>query len=161
MSEMQPPTPGQHFEPKINHLGITMPRGSLDEEGRREILDFYGEVFGWTHYENPEDKNDPLVLLTTVFGQFVYLMEGDQPMQGDAMDHFGFMVSSEEELDETLERAKRYQEKDDRVRIIDKQESPQPSRYGPATLVNTYIGYKLPLMVELQFIRIEDEAATS
>ncbi len=35
------------FSPRLNHVAMTMSPDSLDERGRAEIKDFYGDVFGW------------------------------------------------------------------------------------------------------------------
>ena len=70
-------------------------------------------------------------------------------MHTPPLDHFGLMVTNLDDLHATVERAKRYAEKDDRVRIIDvHQRDPQ----GGYRLTNAYIGYLLPLMVELQHL---------
>jgi hypothetical protein len=55
-------------------------------------------------------------------------------------------VATEEELDVFLDRAKAYKEKDDRVRIIDKAVEKHPG----VSLTSCYVGYLLPLMVEVQ-----------
>ena len=33
---------------RLNHMELTFPRGTLDVAFRKEVDDFYGEVFGWT-----------------------------------------------------------------------------------------------------------------
>lgn len=33
--------------PRFNHVAMSVPADLLDERGRREICDFYDEVFGW------------------------------------------------------------------------------------------------------------------
>ena len=33
---------------RFNHMELTLPLGSLTEEHRRDIDDFYGSVFGWS-----------------------------------------------------------------------------------------------------------------
>lgn len=40
--------------PALNHVAITMMPELLDEAGRAELVDFYGEVFGWTEGELDE-----------------------------------------------------------------------------------------------------------
>ena len=40
------------YLPRLNHVAFTMDRALLDDAGRAEILDFYGEVFGWTEGDN-------------------------------------------------------------------------------------------------------------
>lgn len=34
--------------PRFNHVALSVAPDLLDDSGRGEILDFYGEVFGWT-----------------------------------------------------------------------------------------------------------------
>ena len=52
--------------------------------------------------------------------QFVFLIADDPPMTCPRLDHFGFSVGAEAELDDILARAKACQARDDRVDIIDK-----------------------------------------
>lgn len=138
--------------PALNHVAITMAPDLLDDAGRAELLDFYGEVFGWTEGDNSGESGNPLILLTGVFGHFIYLLPGQPALTAPGMDHFGLMVETEEELDDILNRARRRAEDDDRVRIIDKDSR---TTHGPThdyTLTNCYIGFQMPLMVELQHI---------
>ena len=135
--------------PWLNHVAISMPPGSLDDAGRSEIESFYGEVFGWWRAPTDEPGN-PLVLATGAPGQFVYLHASEPGMVTSELDHFGLQVETIDELDEILARARACKTCDDRVRIVDKNSSSNPSQWGPVTLTNCYIGYLLPLMVELQ-----------
>jgi hypothetical protein len=128
----------------------------LDEQGRADILSFYGEVFGWTEGDNTGEEGNPLILYTGAFAQFVYLLPGDlttgEHMVTPALDHFGLQVPTLEALEATLGRAKAYAARDERVRIID---LATRTTHGPThdyTLTNAYIGFLLPLMVELQHL---------
>jgi len=138
--------------PTLNHIAITMDPALLDDAGRAEILDFYGDVFGWTEGDNSTETGNPLILLTGVFGHFVYLLPGDSPLQAPAMDHVGLMVETEDELDAILGRARSRADTDDRVRIIDKSSRTTHGPTHPYTLTNCYIGFLMPLLVELQHI---------
>lgn len=144
--------------PTLNHIAMTMDPALLDDTGRAELLDFYGEVFGWTEGDNSGERGNPLILLTGVFGQFIYLLPGDPALDAPAMDHFGMMVETEQELDEILARAEARAERDERVRIIPK--GTQITR-GPThdyTLTNCYIGFGMPMLVELQHITRHEHA---
>jgi hypothetical protein len=139
--------------PRLNHVAMSMDPAVLDEQGRADVLAFYGEVFGWTEGDNTGETGNPLILMTGAFGEFVYLLPGDpetgEHMVTPSLDHFGYMVKSLDELRAIIGRAKAYADKDDRVRIIDvHQRAPQ----GGYRLTNAYIGYLLPLMVELQHL---------
>jgi hypothetical protein len=63
------------------------------------------------------------------------------------MDHWGIQVDTEEELDEILRRAKAFQEKDPRVHIVDK----HTDDYTNLAITATYIGYLLPMTIEIQW----------
>ena len=52
------------------------------------ILDFYGDVFGWTEGDNTGEEGNPLILYTGAFGQFVYLLPGRPAATAPALDHF-------------------------------------------------------------------------
>ncbi len=60
------------------------------------------------------------------------------------------------ELEELLDRARRYGHHDDRVRIIDTSER---ITHGPThdyVLTSAYIGFLMPLMVELQHLQRQE-----
>jgi hypothetical protein len=138
--------------PTLNHVAITMDPSVLDEHGRAEILDFYGEVFGWNEGDNSGEKGNPLILVTGVFGQFVYLLPADPPLTAPPLDHFGLLVPTLDDLHGILERAKTRAARDERVRIIDVDTRTTHGPQHDYTLTNAYIGFLLPLLVELQHI---------
>jgi hypothetical protein len=146
--------------PTLNHVAITMDPALLDDAGRAELLDFYGDVFGWTEGDNTGEAGNPLILYTGVFAQFVYLLPGDPYLHAPAMDHFGVQVSSLEQLHSIVDKAKARQATDERVTIIDVHAR---TTHGPThdyVLTSAYIGFVLPLLVELQHLeRREREAA--
>lgn len=143
---------------RINHVAMSVPAEWLDEARRDEIVDFYHEVFGWTRARSGEASN-PLLLATQEWGDFIYIYPSpDDYMKTPRLDHFGLRVATMQELDDTLERAKKRAASDDRVSIIDKKSTTQESSYGPVTLTNCYVGFLLPLMVELQHIELEGAA---
>src|SRR6478609_4525944 len=84
--------------PTLNHVAITMDPALLDDAGRAELLDFYGDVFGWTEGDNTGEAGNPLILYTGAFGQFVYLLPGDPPLTAPPLDHFGLQVETLDEV---------------------------------------------------------------
>ena len=103
--------------------------------------------------DNSTEQGDPLILYTGELRQYLYLLPaiGRVP-PGPRLDHFGLEVSSIDDLVAIVDRAKAYQKQDDRVTIIDLDEM---ITHGPAsdfTLTNAYIGFLIPLMIELQHI---------
>jgi hypothetical protein len=146
--------------PVLNHVALSLDPAVLDERGRAEILDFYGEVFGWTEGDNSGESGNPLILYTGVFAQFIYLLPAEPFVVAPALDHFGLQVDTTEELEAIVERARKRQAGDDRVRIIDVARRTTPGPTQDFVLTSAYIGFLLPLMVELQHIEAVERAAS-
>ena len=144
------------FAPRLNHVAISMDPARLDDRGRAEILDFYGDVFGWTEGDNTGEVGDPLIMYTGAFGQFVYLLPGDPYLRAPAMDHFGVQVATLSQLEAIVERAKRRQATDDRVTLIDIHSRTTPGPTHDYTLTSAYIGFAMPLLVELQHLERQE-----
>ena len=142
----------EHFRPRLNHVAISVEPSVLDARGRTDLLAFYGEVFGWTEGDNTGELGDPLILYTGAFGQFIYLLAATPAMQAPPLDHFGLQVSSLTELDEIVARARRFAERDNRVRVIERSSRTTHGATDDYTLTSAYIGYVLPLMIELQHL---------
>lgn len=150
------------IQARINHVAMTMPESVLDETARSDILRFYNEVFGWVRYMSDGEPGNPLIMRMAEPTQFVYVLSETEGMTAPPLDHFGVEVAEEEDLDTALERARMFAEKDSRVRIIEKKvtrypvdPSMAPEMAGSTLdLVNCYIGYLLPLMVEIQHFRL-------
>ena len=132
--------------PRFNHVAMTVASELLGPEGRKQILDFYGEVFGWTEMPSLSRDGELLVLRCYSNEQFVFLTGGEKLMQSGGMDHFGMSVSKVEELDGMLERARKYKERDAEVQIVEK----RTEDHKAVVLHNFYVRYKLPLMIEVQ-----------
>ncbi len=141
------------FKPRLNHVAISVDAAVLDESGRAALIDFYSEVFGWSEGDNSTESGNPLILYTGSLRQFLYLLPAEENyLVAPRLDHFGLEVASAEELDEIMERARAYQRKDARVTII---ETSSMRTHGPTddyTLTNGYIGFLIPLMIEIQYI---------
>jgi hypothetical protein len=145
----------------FNHIGITLAPEVLDDAGRAEILDFYGDVFGWTEGDASEEPGDPLILYTGSFGQFVFLIPGEPALSAPQLDHVGLHVEAMEDFDRILAAAKIRAETDERVRIIDKHSRITHGSTADYTLTSCYIAFVLPLMFELQhLVRHDREPST-
>ncbi len=147
------------FRPRLNHVAVTVDPEVMDAAGRATLLDFFGHVFGWTEGDNTGEIGNPLIMYTGAPMEFLYLLPGDPYLTAPSLDHFGLEVASAEELLDIVGRAKAYREKDPRVEIVDVKER---VTHGPAadyTLTSAYIGFLLPLMIELQHIEQRSVAA--
>jgi hypothetical protein len=138
--------------PTLNHVAITMDAALLDDRGRAELLDFYGDVFGWIEGDNTGEVGNPLILYTGAFGQFVYLLPGDPYLRAPAMDHFGVQVASLDQLQAIVDKAKARQASDERVTLIDVHARTTQGPTADYVLTSAYIGFVMPLLVELQHL---------
>ena len=139
--------------PLINHIAISVDGSVLDAAGRRALLDFFGEVFGWVEGDNRTESGNPLILYTGRSRQYLYLLPAaDDYLRAPRLDHFGLEVSTLEELAAIVDRAKAYRAKDDRVTIIDIDERVTHGTASDFTLTNAYIGFLIPLQIELQHL---------
>ena len=139
--------------PLINHIAISVDGSVLDAAGRRALLDFFGEVFGWVEGDNSTEQGNPLILYTGRSRQYLYLLPAaDDYLRAPRLDHFGLEVASLEELSAIVDRAKAYRAKDGRVTIIDIDERVTHGTASDFTLTNAYIGFLIPLQIELQHL---------
>jgi hypothetical protein len=134
-------------KPRFNHVAMSVPADLLGEVGRKELCDFYGEVFGWVELPTETVDRQKLVFGVHDVEQFVFLIADDPPMACPRLDHFGLSVGTEAELDAVLAKAKAYRERDDRVDIIDK----RTDDHGMLAITSIYVRYLLPMMVEIQY----------
>ncbi|MFN8036698.1 MAG: hypothetical protein U0V73_12260 [Acidimicrobiia bacterium] len=132
--------------PRLNHVAMSVPADLLDAKGRAEILDFYGDVFGFEEHPSETVDRTKLVLRVHSHEQFVFLHADDNPMGCPRLDHFGMSVATMDELDDMLARAKARQARDPRVDIIDR----NTDDFGMLALTAFYVGFLLPMMVEVQ-----------
>ena len=138
--------------PTLNHVAISMDPAVLDDRGRAEVLAFYGDVFGWTEGDNTGEAGNPLILYTGAFGQFVYLLPAEPPLTAPPLDHFGLQVETLADLHAIVERAQGHAARDERVRVIDVHSRTTHGDAHDYTLTSAYIGFLLPLMIELQHL---------
>jgi len=135
---------------RFNHMELTFPPGGLDEATRRDIAAFYGEMFGWSGTDVVLfDKVNFLLTGDDGSQHFILLAEARKHMQSPGYDHLGVLCDTREEVDELLERAQRWREKDDRVQIL---EFAQDLVQGPVTVHAFYVRYLLPIQFDVQVI---------
>jgi hypothetical protein len=134
--------------PRFNHVAMSVPADLLGADGRAEILAFWNGVFGFEELPSETIDRQVLVLSAYDWEQFLFLIADDDPMACPRLDHFGMSVSSLDELEAFLAKAKAFAAHDDRVDIIDQ----KAEVHGDAlTLHSFYVRYLLPMMIEIQF----------
>jgi hypothetical protein len=128
-------------------VAMSVPSELFGEDGRRDLVRFYDEVFGWKELPTETVDGKKLVLSAYTYEQFVFLIADDPPMACPRLDHFGMSVATEPELDDMLARAKAFQARDDRVDIVDR----EVTDHGMLAITSFYVRYLLPMMVEVQW----------
>lgn len=117
---------------------MSVPAGTLTEEYRAGVLDFYGALLGWREIEQLRLPDR----MTIAVGRdsYVNLRERDDAATYQGYDHFGVLVDSEDELRALW---------DDLDRAQPKVELREISQTG-ATLTFRF-RHLLPQAVEVQF----------
>ncbi len=132
---------------RFNHLELTLPVGSLTDEVRRDIDDFYGSVFGWSGMDTQVvNQSCHLLRLDEHTNQFILLAEHKTPMSSPGYDHLGLLQDTREEVDELLAKCREYQQRDDRVRINEYKDLVSPGM----TVHAFYVKYLLPIWFDVQ-----------
>ena len=134
--------------PRFNHVALSVPADVLDDDGRKALGAFYGDVFGFEEYPDLTRDRERLVLRAHTHEQFLFLIADDRPMTAPRLDHFGLSVSSLADFEEVARRAAAWKEREpDDVDLIE----PTFEEYaGVLRLHSFYVRYRLPLMVETQ-----------
>jgi hypothetical protein len=132
---------------RFNHMELTFPVGTLDDVFRKEVDGFYGDVFGWTGTDT-EVVNQLCHLLLTgnPNGDFILLAESPKPMSSPGYDHLGLLQGTRADVDDLLERCKRWQDKDDRVQIKEYDDLV----FGDLVVHAFYVKYMLPIYFDVQ-----------
>ena len=133
--------------PRLNHVAMSVPASLLDETGRADLCRFFGDVLGFEELPTMTVDGKRLVLSCVHWDQFLFLLAGDDPMHCPHMDHYGFAVGSLDELTAARDRAVAFQESDDRMVLDDLMVDDQ----GPVKIHSIYLGYILPMRIELQW----------
>jgi hypothetical protein len=129
---------------RFNHMELTFARGALDERTRSDIDSFYSGVLGWQ--SAPYELFGQLgQLLRPDDGQFILLMEVDDPIQSPSYDHLGLLLDSPDEVDDLLDECRRFQEKDDRLALLELDDLVNPR----VTQHAFYVRYILPIWFDV------------
>ena len=136
---------------RFNHMELTFPRGALDDDDPRRHRRLLRRDVRLARRRRravrPEEL--PARRATTARSHFILLAEADKPMQAPGYDHLGILCDTREEVDELLELAKKWRDKDDRVRILEFQKDLVT---GPVTVHAFYVRYLLPIQFDVQCI---------
>lgn len=138
---------------RFNHMELTMPRGGLGEQTRADIGAFYADIFGFDALDVPLFDQLGLLLRTDLeTSQFILLMEQEVHIESPGYDHLGFLYDSRAEVDEKLERVKKWKARDDRVQIKEYDDLV----IGDVTTHAFYVKYLLPIWFDVQVIEMPE-----
>ena len=123
----------------LSHIAMSVPPGTLTDEYRQNVLDFYGAILGWKEMDQLRLPDR----MTIVVGpsSYVNLRERDDDAATyRGYDHFGVLVGSEDEL----------------RRLWDELSNDHPevtlrAISGTGGALTFRLQYLLPLAVEVQF----------
>jgi len=101
---------------RFNHMELTVPKGALDQQMRDDLAAFYGGVLGWETMD-VEIVGGTQFLMRPDEGQFILVAESSKPISSPGYDHLGLLCETRAEVDHLLEECRRWQEKDDRLRL--------------------------------------------
>lgn len=130
---------------RFNHMELTFPRGTLDPAFRKEVADFYGDVFGWAA-SDVEVVGQNCLYLHVDEGQFILLAESGKPLQSPGYDHLGLLLDTRAEVDDMLAKIQERAATDDRIRIKNYDDLVQ----GRVTVRAFYVKYLLPIYFDVQ-----------
>jgi hypothetical protein len=133
--------------PRINHVAMSLPAEQLGDAGRAELIDFYGDCFGWQELPTETEDRKKMIFSVGHWDNFVFLHAEDSPMRAPRLDHFGMSVRSRADLEACWERVARRRDADARVDVIE----PQIDDFDVVKIHAFYVRFLLPMMVEVQY----------
>ena len=122
----------------LSHVAMSVPPGTLTDEFRDRVLDFYGRVFGWRELDA---FRRPDRLTIAVGASYINVRERADAPAYNGYEHFGVLFPTVEELKQVWHRAD-----DDAADAT--LEPIEESGDGFATF---RLRYLLPLTVEAQY----------
>ena len=137
---------------RFNHMELTLPDGELDAN-RKEIAEFYGELFGWDSIDVPILGQTGLLLRTDPeTSQFILVTEQSSHINSPGYDHLGIIYDTRAEVDAIFDKTKKWQAQDDRVRI---------KEYDDLVTANVtthafYVRHLLPIWFDVQCQEFEE-----
>jgi hypothetical protein len=133
--------------PRFNHVAMSLPPELLGAEQRTDLCRYFSEVLGFDEMPTMTIDRKRLILSCVHWDQFIFLIAESDPMKCPRMDHYGFAVSSLEDLVAVRDRAVEFKKNNDRLDLIDLHADDQ----GMVKIHSIYLKFLLPMMCELQW----------
>ena len=115
-------------EPRLLRVGQSQVQPRCDEPARRPAwtsptgaicAGYFADVLGFDEMPTMTIDRRRLILSCVHWDQFIFLIAEDDPMKCPRMDHYGFAVSSLDDLTGVRDRAVEFKKNDDRLELID------------------------------------------
>ena len=124
----------------LSHIAMSVPPGTLTDEFRRALLDFYGELLGWREIDAL--RLDDRLTVSVGRHHYVNIRERPDPMVCSGYEHFGIVVGSTEEAERIWSQLEAH---GDDVQL-------EPLERGDSGYRVFRFRYLLPLAVEIQYL---------
>jgi len=86
----------------LSHVAMSVPAGTLTDEFRARVLDFYGRIFGWQELES---LRLPDRLTIAVGASYINVRERADAPTYTGYEHFGVLFPTADELRQAWRRA--------------------------------------------------------
>ena len=123
---------------RLSHVAMSVPPGTLTDEWRARVLDFYGRIFGWHEIDS---LRLPDRLTIAVGSTYVNLRERADAHDYRGYEHFGVQFPSAEEIRSVWQAA---HDSEEDVTL-------EPLSESADGYLSFRLNYLLPLTVEAQF----------
>jgi hypothetical protein len=80
----------------LSHVAMSVPAGTLTDEYRAQLLEFYGRVLGWREIESL--RRPDRLTISVGAADYVNVRERSEPMVVHGYEHFGVLLRSAAEL---------------------------------------------------------------
>jgi len=123
----------------LNHVAMSVPRGTLSDEYVANVCDFYGEHLGWQVIDayRQEDR-----LTLAVGGRtYVNIRERDDVMVCHGYEHFGITMASQDDIEQLWHNLREDDRAEDVGELDETADGFRVFRFR----------YLLPLTVEVQY----------
>src|SRR5580765_2763420 len=122
----------------LSHVAMSVPPGTLTDEWRKQVLDFYGELFGWTEMDS---LRLPDRLTIAVGASYINVRERSDAPAYTGYEHFGVSFPTLAEMKGAWERAS----------VEDAEVTLEPLEETADGFATFRLRYLLPLTVEAQY----------
>lgn len=128
----------------LSHVAMSVPPGTLTDEWRGRVLDFYGKLFGWREIDS---LRLPDRLTIAVGSSYINVRERADAPAYSGYEHFGVAFTSADELRQSWDDASNSDTDDVTL---------EPLSDSGDGYVSFRLHYLLPLTIEAQYIPSPD-----